>query len=103
MEDQATGSLLPLDVAASQVSGLLQSLGIEGAAEPHQNYLEAIVPVDRLVEVAQALRDRLHFAYLSMVTAVDYPDRIQVVYLAFTLEHPHGVFLKSDLPRQGIP
>jgi NADH:ubiquinone oxidoreductase subunit C len=103
MEDQAAGSLPPLDVAASQVSGLLQSLGVEASAEPHQNYLNVVVPVERLEEVARALRDRLAYAYLSMVTAVDYPDRIQVVYLAFALEHPHGVYLRADLPRDGIP
>src|SRR4051794_11052152 len=103
MEDQAAGSLPALDVAASQVSGLLQSLGVDATAEPHQNYLSVVVPIDKLEEVARALRDRLSYGFLSMVTAVDYPDRIQVIYLAFTLEHPHGVYLKADLPRDGIP
>jgi NADH:ubiquinone oxidoreductase subunit C len=103
MEDQATGSSVPLDVATSQVAGLLQSLGLEAQAEPHGNYIDIVVPVDKLEEVARALRDRLAYSLLSMATAVDYPDRIQVAYLAFTLEHPHGVMLKADLAREGIP
>jgi NADH:ubiquinone oxidoreductase subunit C len=102
MEDQTAGSQSSLDVAASRVSGLLHNLGLDVSAEPHHNYLEVLLPVERLVEAATALRDRLAYAYLSMVTAVDYPDRIQVVYLAFTLEHPHGVFLKADLAREAV-
>jgi NADH-quinone oxidoreductase subunit C len=103
MEDQPTGSSVPLDVATSRVAGLLQNLGVDAPAEPHENYVEVLVPVEKLEEVALALRDRLSYSLLSMATAVDYPDRIQVIYLAFTLEHPHGVLLKTDLPREGIP
>ncbi len=40
------------------------------------------VPAERLVEVSQFLRDDpdLRFDYLASVTAVDYLDRIEVVY-----------------------
>ncbi len=100
MEDQATGSLTPLDVAVSRVAGLVETLGIEANPEPHHNYIDLLVPSDRLQEVALSLRNQLGYGFLSMVTAVDYPDRIQVVYLAFTLEHPHGVFLRTDVPRE---
>src|SRR2546423_1624428 len=103
MEGESIGSPSELDVAASQVSGLLQSLGIDATAEPDQNYLGVLVPVEALETVARALRDSLDYRYLSMVTAIDYPDRIQVLYLAFSLQHPHGVYLKADLAREGIP
>src|SRR4051794_6258075 len=103
MEGETTGSPIPLEVATSQVAGLLQGFDLEGQPEPRGNYIEILVPVEKLEEVARALRDRLSYALLSMATAVDYPDRIQVIYLAFTLEHPHGVMLKSDLSREGIP
>jgi NADH:ubiquinone oxidoreductase subunit C len=103
MEDQAAGSLSSLDVAASRVSGFLQTLGLDVTPEPHGKYLDVLVPTDRLEEVALGLRDRLDYAYLSMVTAVDYPDRIQVIYLAFALDHPHGVYLRTDLPRADLP
>ncbi len=40
------------------------------------------VPAERLVEVSQLLRDDpvLRFDYLASVTAIDYLDRIEVVY-----------------------
>src|SRR5438105_5002367 len=103
MDGQATDSLTTLDIATSRLSGVIESLGIQAPIETRQAYLEVLVPAERLQEVSTALRDRLGYRYLSMVTAVDYPDRLQVIYLAFTLEHPHGVFLKADLSRDGIP
>lgn len=104
MEEAAAGSPLgSLEAAAHRVAEALQSIVPDATAAPHQSYVEVYVPTDRLVDVARALAERLGYAYLSMVTAVDYPDRIEVVYLVFAHEHPHGVFLKSKLPREALP
>jgi NADH-quinone oxidoreductase subunit C/D len=35
---------------------------------------------DKLIEVARYLHDKLNFDYLSNVTSVDWPDRLEVVY-----------------------
>jgi NADH:ubiquinone oxidoreductase subunit C len=70
---------------------------------PHHDYLEVYVPPDGLEAAARALKDDLGYAYLSMVTAVDYPDRIEVIYVLYSLDHPHGVFLKAKLPREELP
>ncbi len=61
------------------------------------------MPTERLEPAALLLRDQLGYQLLSMVTAVDWPDRIEVIYLAFSLEHPEGVYLKTNLPRTELP
>jgi NADH:ubiquinone oxidoreductase subunit C len=92
-----------VEAAVSRVAGALQSIVADAAPQPVRDYVEVVVPASQLADCARALRDRLGYVYLSMVTAVDYPDRITVVYLAFTLEDPHGVLLKTDLPREDLP
>lgn len=95
----------PSAVAAvvSQVAGVLETIVPGVHPQPARNYVEVTVPTDRLEACARALKERLGYVYLSMVTAVDYLDRITVIYLAFALEHPHGVLLKTDLPREELP
>jgi NADH-quinone oxidoreductase subunit C len=92
-----------VEVQASRVSGALQALIPEVAAEPARNYVRVLVPVDTLEAAATLLRDDLGYVLLSMVTAVDYADRIEVVYLAFALDHPHGIELRAALPREELP
>ena len=88
---------------ASRVAGALHRLIPDVAAEPSRNYVRVVVPTDQLEAAARILRDELSYKLLSMVTAVDYPDRIDVVYLAFALDHPHGVELRTQLPRVDLP
>lgn len=61
------------------------------------------MPPEQLEAAAGALKERLGYTLLSMVTAADYADRIEVIYLAFNLGHPHGVYLKTRLPREDLP
>jgi NADH-quinone oxidoreductase subunit C len=102
-EQPASSGPSAVEVAVSRVAGVLQSIAPDASPQPLRKYVEVTVPVDRLEESALALRDRLGYRLLSMVTAVDYPDRITVIYLAYTLEDPHGVMLKTDLPREELP
>jgi NADH-quinone oxidoreductase subunit C len=92
-----------VEVHASRVAGALRSLVPDVVAEPARQYVRVVVPVDTLEAAARALRDNLGYALLSMVTAVDYQDRIEVVYLAFALEHPHGVEIRAVMPREELP
>jgi NADH-quinone oxidoreductase subunit C len=91
------------EVHASRVAGALLSLVPDVVAEPARQYVRVVVPVDALEAAARTLRDNLGYALLSMVTAVDYQDRIEVVYLAFALEHPYGVEIRAVLPREELP
>ena len=92
-----------VEVHVSRVAGALRPLIADVAPEAQREYVRVVVPVDLLEPAARTLRDSLGYALLSMVTAVDYQDRIEVVYLAFALDHPHGVELRTVLPREELP
>jgi NADH-quinone oxidoreductase subunit C/D len=47
-----------------------------------------VVAVDRLLPLAYYLRDQLGYNYLSMVTSVDYPQYLEVVYQLYRLAEP---------------
>jgi NADH:ubiquinone oxidoreductase subunit C len=69
-------------------------------------YVELKVPPGRLVEIAQRLRDQFEYDYLSAVTAVDWPDRIEMVYHLYSFNYaqrPGCVVLRVDLERPSLP
>jgi NADH-quinone oxidoreductase subunit C len=71
-----------------------------------QGYLELNIPKQRLLEVAQWLRDDLEYDYLSSVTAVDWLDRIEIVYHLYSFNYykrPSAVVLRVDLERPEYP
>jgi NADH-quinone oxidoreductase subunit C len=82
---------------------VLQTTAPAVTAEAHHNYVEVFAPREQLAAAAQALKERLGYDYLSMVTAVDWSDRIEVIYLVFSLDHSQGVYLKCNLPREDLP
>jgi len=103
LEEQTGGSpLTALDVAASRVAGALQRIVSDVTATPHLDAIEVFVPTEQLEACALALRDQLGYAYLSMVTAVDQMDHLEIVYLVYALNDPTGVFLKTDIPRDPV-
>ena len=68
--------------------------------------VELNVPKGRLVEIAQRLRDQYDYDYLSAVTAVDWPDRIEMVYHLYSfnyLKRRSGIVLRVDLERPALP
>lgn len=93
----------PAEVQAQAVLAELRTLAADTTAEARGQYVEVFVPSASLVAAARALRDKLGYRLLSMVTAVDWPDRIEVVYLVYSLDHSQGVYLKSNLPRVDLP
>jgi NADH:ubiquinone oxidoreductase subunit C len=102
-EAEAASQPSEVEIQASRVAGALRRLSPEATVQPARNYVSVLVPTDQLEAAALILRDELGYALLSMVTAVDYPDRIEVIYLAFALDHPHGAELRTHLPRVDLP
>ena len=81
------------------LSGKEVALKIEGKfpgslVESSQENL--VVKSDQLPDVARFLKetDGLDFDYLNFVTAVDYYDHFEVVYLLSSLEHNHSLTIK---------
>ena len=62
------------ELAAEALSALEEHF--PDAAQPAE-YVGLVVEPDRLVDVANFLRDEMDYAYLSCVTAVDYPEATQ--------------------------
>ncbi|MPZ15042.1 MAG: hypothetical protein GEU73_11565 [Chloroflexi bacterium] len=104
VDDQATGGQPgPVEIAVSRVIGALHPQIPDVTVQPHNGSVEVLVPPSALETAARILRDQLGYVYLSMVTAVDFADHIEIVYLTYALDHPHGVFLKAKLPREDLP
>lgn len=60
-----------------------------------------LVPRDEIFEVCRWLRDNPEFdlAYLAFVSAIDWPDRFEVVYQLGSLAKNHELTLKVPLPK----
>jgi NADH-quinone oxidoreductase subunit C len=60
---------------------------------------DLVVRPDSLLAVLALLKDTpdLDFAYLNFVTAADYYDHFEVVYMLSSLEHNHSLVLKAKL------
>ena len=97
----------PITKALTPPGGDLQPRIVHG-------YLELTLPADQLLPAARRLRDEFDFDYLSQVTAVDWPDRFELVYTLYHLrrwqehkaadpEGPQGLVLRVNLPREEAP
>jgi NADH:ubiquinone oxidoreductase subunit C len=78
------------------------------------SYLEMVIPPERLLEAARVLREQFDYDYLSQVTAVDWPDRFELVYTLYHIRNwqqhqvddpagPKGIMLRVSLPRVEEP
>jgi NADH-quinone oxidoreductase subunit C len=76
---------------ASQIEGKFP----ESIAESSQGSM--VVKADALLDVATFLKETpgLDFDYLNYVTAIDYYDHFEVVYLLNSMEHNHSLMLKA--------
>jgi NADH:ubiquinone oxidoreductase subunit C len=99
---------------AHPISKALAPLAPDLAPRFVHGYLELTLPAERLLEAARLLRDQFDYDYLSQVTAVDWPDRFEVVYTLYHLrnwrahaeaepEGPRGLMLRVNLPRVEEP
>jgi NADH-quinone oxidoreductase subunit C/D len=63
-----------------------------------------VVAAERLVELATYLRDQEGYDYLSMVTSVDWPAYLEVVYYLYGVAHPkEALVLRVRLPDKANP
>jgi len=79
---------------AEEAAAALKERFPEGVADDSRTGFEGlIVSADKIVEVAQTLRDELGFDYLTSLTGVDLieEDKMEVVYHACSIE------------KQGVP
>jgi NADH-quinone oxidoreductase subunit C len=55
-----------------------------------------------ILEISRFLRsdDRLSMDHLELLGGVDYKDRIEVVYVLYSMQHRHRYTLKCLLPRE---
>ncbi len=69
-------------------------------------YIELKIPKQRLLEIAQRLRDHWDYDYLSAITPVDWLDRIEMIYHLYSFNYrkrPTGIVLRVDLERPELP
>jgi NADH:ubiquinone oxidoreductase subunit C len=69
-------------------------------------YVEIKIPKERLVDAGQRLRDGFGYDYLSSITAVDWLERIELVYHLYSFNYrqrPGGMVLRVDLERPDYP
>ncbi len=89
----------PLDLV-SHIQARIGAVAAE--AEPNRADPTVVIAADRLRELCQWLKDEpaLAFDFLMCLSAIDWPDRIEVVYHLFSHRHRHRLVLKIRLPRE---
>jgi NADH:ubiquinone oxidoreductase subunit C len=95
----------PAEPEPEEVAGLRRTLP-DLQWKRVQGYLELSVPKPSLVDVARGLRDDFDYTYLSSITAVDWIDRIELVYHLYSHNYktrPGCVVLRVDLERPDFP
>jgi NADH-quinone oxidoreductase subunit C len=67
-----------------------------------QGILNLVVREDAIIELCRFLKESpdLHFDYLMSLTAVDWPDRFDVVYHLYSIAQKHYVTLKVRLGKE---
>jgi NADH-quinone oxidoreductase subunit C/D len=90
----------PVEAAAAALKESFPDAIVEDTRE---RYSGLIVPVDKLLDVAEYVRNELGFNYLSSVTGVDLLDdgKMEVVYHTFSIKKGGGpLTLKVQVDRQ---
>jgi NADH-quinone oxidoreductase subunit C len=89
---------------ATEIAALLKDRFGESILESKPEGLlpSCFVAPAAIFEVAQFLRhdDRLRMDHLELLGGVDYKDRIEVVYILYSMTHAHRFTLKCKLPRE---
>lgn len=63
----------------------------------------SVVESSSILGIAQFMRDdeSLRMDHLELLGGVDFKDRIEVVYIMYSMNHRHRYTLKCRLPREG--
>lgn len=62
----------------------------------------SVIDAQAILQVCQFMRDdkRLFMDHLELLGGTDYKDRIEVIYILFSMRHRHRYVLKCRLPRE---
>jgi len=82
-------------LSGKEIASQLEEKFPESIVESNQSCL--VVKSDSLLAVATFLKDTpgLDFNYLNYVTAIDYYDHFEVVYMLSSMEHNHSLVMKT--------
>jgi NADH-quinone oxidoreductase subunit C len=83
----------------------LRELAPDLTWERRHGYLEVKVPKDQLIPIARKVKG-LGYDYLSAVTAVDWRDRVEMLYHCYGWDYvstPGCVVIRADLPPEPNP
>lgn len=85
----------------SQLKEEVLALVPEAVVSEGKQFLEAVVPAEKLHEFALQLKDKeeLAFDFLVCLSGVDWSDHIGVVYHLESIQHKHVMVLKVNLDR----
>ena len=97
---------MTVHLSGSKVAGQITGNFPEAVSESSDQAV--VVKSESLLEVAEYLKNspELDFNFLNSITAVDYYDYFEVVYHLTSLEHNHGLVLKTrcyDRENPAIP
>ena len=83
-------------MAAAEIESIAKCLGIPVAGDC------LVTTPERFLETAACLKDPAgaDFDYLDMITAVDYPDRFELVYRFRSLKNNRTAIVKARLNRE---
>ena len=86
---------MTLALSGKEIASQLEEKFPESVVESSEQ--EVVVKSDSLLDVAAFLKDTpdLDFNYLNYITAVDYYDHFEVVYMLSSLEHNHSLVMKT--------
>lgn len=82
-------------LSGKEIASQLEEKFPESIVESSQDCL--VVKSDSLLAVAAFLKDTpgLDFNYLNYVTAIDYYDHFEVIYMLSSMEHNHSLVIKT--------
>lgn len=81
----------------------LEGIGPELEFKPFDDRLEVSLPSERLVEACLAIKNDLGYRILMSVTAVDWKDRLELIYHAYRLDSAFPIVARCSLPREEAP
>ena len=82
-------------LSGKEIASQLEEKFPDSIVESSQDYV--VVKNDFLLDVAAFLKNTpgLDFNYLNYITAIDYYDHFEVVYMLSSLEHNHSLVMKT--------
>jgi NADH-quinone oxidoreductase subunit C len=94
---------MTLSLDSGEVAGRLRDAGINGVIEEKPDGL--IIDSSHLIDVAAYLKTApgIELDYLNYITAVDYKDHFELIYLLSSLAHNHGLVIKTMLTERESP